>query len=819
MSSSGCVALDVMAFWNYNIANLMKDSNIHRTLSIPKKLANGELLNAESILGSVQWNPIKTTIISAKSFKYYALLVSDLEDDIISWEKEFTKNMKQEIQEMKSMNIESDSTPRNVSLFFNCQYSLSEDITETFVSVGPMFLISFSITLGMVVATLVFMRGERSDSIIMRILVGFISIILISLDIFSSFGIANILCNCNLNPLSAQALPLFLVGIGSDGLFILQAYFNRYREYLKELKPIEENVTNFGKFVKNSSKYYREVLSALIFTLTVMCCILLFVVFVMKHPISMAIRYVVRFHKVHYVSVAWQTLFSVVFLFFTAIFGITPLLVLEYKFNTRNIQLIYATIPETDQNINTNQRTNEEEELSNLENVPPQNEEILQHLSSQLETEQAITEQKGEIPRSKVEKIMYSIFKIVFEKPKYFSSHILIILISLGLLICSVVVIATIDEEPFAMTDLYAKSSQLTSFLDNYHAHHGDLEYPGYLVMYVRENSTDQIDFSSTSMANLLEKIIESPPPFMKTQINWFSYFKTWTFFISTHRDEYKANKFKIPPQLFNEWMDEFTQHHTFSNLASFVISKPLLKDVKAARIVFSNKNVLNSQVTNEIVQENAAFMKQIASDYPAIGLTSSNSFIVNDMDLIFESFGSDPLNVGIISALAILSVAIISTLVTSLFEIPMIKKGKLSLFISIIICSILTCFLTLINVLELIAGLRLLGIPINGLSIMNFTLQIGLFSEYLFQITRAFLLTKRTKKTYTLLAFPLLICSLSTIVSIFPLAFHEIRMVKKYFFDIVILGQGILLFNVLSLFPAILLLIERFMGTCTSNS
>ncbi|EFC40475.1 predicted protein [Naegleria gruberi] len=230
-----------------------------------------------------------------------------------------------------------------------------------------------------------------------------------------------------------------------------------------------------------------------------------------------------------------------------------------------------------------------------------------------------------------------------------------------------------------------------------------------------------------------------------------------------------------------------------------------------AARIVFSNKNFLNSEVTAVIEKQNLEFMKKLSIDYPETGLKpTKNSFIVNDMDLIFESFASDPFNVGIICTLAILSVAIVSVFVTSIFEIPILKNGKLSLFINILICSIITCFLTLITLIELVAGLRLLRIPINGLSIMNFTLQIGLFSEYLFQITKAFILTKSVKKAYTLLTIPLLICSLSTVVSILPLAFHDIKIVKKYFFDIIILGQGILLFNVLVIFPAILSLIEK---------
>jgi hypothetical protein len=110
------------------------------------------------------------------------------------------------------------------------------------------------------------------------------------------------------------------------------------------------------------------------------------------------------------------------------------------------------------------------------------------------------------------------------------------------------------------------------------------------------------------------------------------------------------------------------------------------------------------------------------------------------------------------------------------------------------------------LNTLEFIAIIKLMSIEINPLSIMNLMLMIGLFSEFYCHCISAFIHNDtKVNLTCRMLMIPLLVSSMSTMLSVLPMVFHEIKVIYKLFCATIIAGQLLLLCNTFVVLPILL--------------
>ena len=405
---------------------------------------------------------------------------------------------------------------------------------------------------------------------------------------------------------------------------------------------------------------------------------------------------------------------------------------------------------------------------------------------------------------------------------------ILVICLVAVAVVSSVTIIVTISQVPFQIVDFYAEDSQLMEVFELQNTMFNGTKFPGFIIL--ASTNSSKVDFTSRSVHELLdslsetvthyreqEEIVESVLPFVhsNTVTNWFSYFRSWTFFVSNHTEEYRRNGFQIPREQFHEWFDEFRTFPPASSLSQLVIQDGTTREITYSRMLFSNRRILNSDDAVRTKRMNLQLEESIARKYHP-NITRDNFYVLNTFEPFFESFFTFNSDLIRLLVLSFLCVSLVSVAVV-LYRIYREKNEnenentKSDSWQGIVALASINPFMIIVSSLELLAVIRLLHIPVNPLSVMNLMLLIGLFSEFYTHYLQSFIYCGRSVQRSTrMILMPLAVSGLSTTLSILPLAFHEIVLVRSYFFQMIICGQLVLIANTFVLLPVLLGIVEK---------
>jgi len=267
----------------------------------------------------------------------------------------------------------------------------------------------------------------------------------------------------------------------------------------------------------------------------------------------------------------------------------------------------------------------------------------------------------------------------------------------------------------------------------------------------------------------------------------WFDNFISWIVFLKNHLNEYMAAGNRIPPDKFYSWLAEF--------LAPGGIAEGL-----RTNFVFGENN------TTIIATRMNGILSYFGTTSALIETLSLQSFVhsfgLGDSFFYAPYFPFIAQFVGI-QALAFSVVAVVSV---CLFLCTWIILGN-------ILLSVLTIFILLIAVIEMVALQVLLNLGFNVVSILLMASGTGLGIEYIVHVMRTFVQNNRDNQTLedqviiTLqtIGGPVLLSALSSFVGLSVLLFINNPLVRSYFATMWITLVAISAFHGLLVLPLVL--------------
>ena len=208
-----CYSPSVMAYWKDNATRLWNDKDHLKTMSYKLKTSIGGSIDPSDLIGGISWNSVHSRIEMAQALSFSITFATNDTDMFSTWESQFihfTSNINQNETYSFRVLIQSDSM-------------LEKEIERTFYKIGPLFVVGVIISAVIVFTSFIYMRSSKTDSIVIRLLIACFGIYLVIGSISCSIVICQLVFGYSMTPLSAHALPLFLVGIGVDGLFLYQS--------------------------------------------------------------------------------------------------------------------------------------------------------------------------------------------------------------------------------------------------------------------------------------------------------------------------------------------------------------------------------------------------------------------------------------------------------------------------------------------------------------------------------------------------------------------------------------------------------------------
>ena len=251
ISEKGCLILSPMNLWKNNLTSLKNTKNIKEIANCIYKMGENTIPCLDDIGIPIQFSSflgkenckcdlnITNCILcnkTAEALSITYLLINNFYVNKISeiWEE----NMKNLINEFNKKENELNT---NYRADFILEKSISDNLKDESKVNIFMIIISYSIMFIYIILSM----GKFPSLIYSKILVGLTGIIIIILSFLGSFSIVSFL-GYKLNYISIQVIPIFILIIGIDNMYIIIDARDRVSETLKKLKEKKGYIYNMS---------------------------------------------------------------------------------------------------------------------------------------------------------------------------------------------------------------------------------------------------------------------------------------------------------------------------------------------------------------------------------------------------------------------------------------------------------------------------------------------------------------------------------------------------------------------------------------------
>ncbi len=251
INGKGCLIISPMSLWKNNLTSLKNTKNIKDTANCIYKMGENTIpclddigipVKFSSILGkencecNLNMTNCNLCNKTAEALSITFLLINN-----------FYTNKIAEIWEEKMKNVinEFNKKENELNTNYRADYILEKSISDNLNDDSKINKFTIIISYSIMFIYIILSMGKFPSLIYSKIYLGLIGIIIIILSFLCSFSIVSFL-GYKLNFMSIQVIPIFILIIGIDNMFIIVDARDRVSETLKKLKEKKGYIYNMS---------------------------------------------------------------------------------------------------------------------------------------------------------------------------------------------------------------------------------------------------------------------------------------------------------------------------------------------------------------------------------------------------------------------------------------------------------------------------------------------------------------------------------------------------------------------------------------------